>query len=64
MYVTESPSFKKKHIQQYGDMCHLNPILLISYQEEMSLQHYQNPHYGGRDQTFFNWGTTNPVTSC
>ena len=30
-------------------MCHLNPILLISFQEELSIQHFEHPHYGGRD---------------
>ena len=36
----QSPSFTKKPLQQYGDICHLNPILLISFQEELSLQHF------------------------
>jgi hypothetical protein len=30
-------------------MCHRNPILLISSQEELNLQLYRHPHYGGRN---------------
>jgi len=32
-------------------MCQRNPILLILFQEELSLQHYQHPHHAGRDHT-------------
>ena len=49
----QSPSFKKKQYQLHGDMCHLNPIQLISYQEELSLWHCQYPHCGGRDHNGF-----------
>ena len=43
------PLFKKKQLQHHGDMSHLNPILLISFQEELNLQLCQHPHYGGKD---------------
>jgi len=43
-------------------MCQLNPILLISFQEELNLQHCQHPHYGGREhwlsQEPSSWPTT------
>ena len=47
--ATESPLSKKKQLQLHGDLCHLNPILLISSQEGLFLQHLQHPHCGGRD---------------
>jgi len=53
LYATELLSFKKKQHQRHGDMCHLSPIQLTSFQEELSLQHCQHPHYGGRDQNDF-----------
>jgi hypothetical protein len=51
--ATESPLPKKKRLQPHGDVCHLNPILLISSQEGMILQHLQHPHYGGKDHNGF-----------
>ena len=33
--------------------CLLNPILLISFQEELNLQLCQHQHYGGRDNNGF-----------
>jgi len=42
----QSPSFTKKILQQYGDMCHLNPLLLISFQGELSLQHFHTMEEG------------------
>ena len=50
---TELPSFKKKQLQLHGDMCHLNPILLILCQEKLNLQHFQHPHTGGKDHNGF-----------
>jgi len=49
----ESPSSKTKLLQPYGGMCQLSPILLISFQEELILEHFQDLHYGGRDHNGF-----------
>jgi len=35
-----------KPLQQYGDICHLNPILLISFEGELSLQHFHTMEEG------------------
>ena len=34
-------------------MCHVNPIILISFQKGFNQQHWQYPHYGGRDYIVF-----------
>jgi len=44
---------QEKHHQLHGDMCHLKPMLVISFQEELSLQLCQHPHSGGRDHNGF-----------
>jgi len=39
LLATASTPFKKKHLQQYGDTCHFNPILLISLHGKRSPLH-------------------------
>jgi hypothetical protein len=46
--VTTIHNTTRQH-QQRGDMCQLNPILLISSQGKLSLPHYHHTYYGGRD---------------
>jgi len=52
--ATASTLFNKKHLWQYGELCHLIQSCR-SHSWGMSLQYYHHLHYGGRDPQVITW---------